>query len=143
LWLFVIAAVSAATAVQVPDGTPVPVRLLRPIDSQTAKVGDPLTFIVSRDVVVDGTLVIRRGARVFAEVVKARPAHWSSLHGGKLEFRFSQTTAVDGRALRLRASLVPREKDRVLVDRDDLHHSLQWASEADAFNAYVDGTYDF
>jgi hypothetical protein len=133
---------STVSAVRLPDGTPVPVRLLRFIDSESSMTGDPVPFEVTRDVVFDGVLLIARGTPVIGVVVKARPAHVGFLeHLARLAFTFTQTTAGDGQVIRLRATVVRSTNDRVVLERSP-HHDLQWAGEGNTFNAYVDGDYE-
>src|SRR5438128_258113 len=92
---------STASAAQLPDGTRVPVRLLSFIDSESSRAGDAVTFIVTKDVVVAGKLVIGRATRVSGVIVKARPARWGffSHDHASLSFRFNVTTATDGQMI--------------------------------------------
>src|SRR5438105_4439611 len=53
---------SKAAAAQLPDGTRVPVRLLNVITSETSATGDFIEFVVTRDIVVSGEVVIPRGS---------------------------------------------------------------------------------
>jgi hypothetical protein len=132
----------AVSTVRLLDGTPVPVRLVTVIDSERFTNGDPIPFEVLRDVVFDGAVVIERGTPATGAVVRARRTHVGFLqHHAELSFTFSQTTARDGQVIRLRASVVRGENDRVDLERSP-HHDMQWAGEANTFNAYVDGNYE-
>jgi hypothetical protein len=132
----------AVSTVLLPDGTPVPVRLVTVIDSESLTSGDPVPFEVLRDVVFDGAVVIERGTSVTGAVVRARRAHLGFLqHHGELEFTFTQTTAVNGQVIRLRAGVVRNQKDHVDLEKSP-HHDLLWAAEGNTFNAYVDGNYE-
>ena len=51
----------AASALTLPEGTPVPLRLVETTSSTHAHVGDPLKFVVTSDVEVDGRTVISAG----------------------------------------------------------------------------------
>ena len=53
-----------AVTVVIPDGTELTVITTDLIDSKTAVEGDPLSFKVDEDVVVNGTVVIKKGALV-------------------------------------------------------------------------------
>jgi hypothetical protein len=145
-WLFVaLLTPSAGSAGQLADGMAVRVRLLQPISSETSKSGQPLQFVVTRDVIVDGEIVIARGALVAGAIVEARRADWGFFEDDRprLVFRFFHTTASNGQVIRLRASPARRPHDRVVVDRLKREHELQWATEADTFDAYVDGNYQW
>src|SRR5262249_30709769 len=51
---------STSFAAELPDSTRISVRLIGGIDSESAKVGQPLQFVVMNDVVVDDAVLIRR-----------------------------------------------------------------------------------
>src|SRR5262249_40182573 len=134
---------STASAAQLTDGTVIHVRLVNAINSERSTTGDEVRFVVTRDVLAAGEVLIRKGTAVAGTVVKARRASWGWVeHDARLAFRFSHTVTTTGELIRLRASLDPRAKDRVVVDRNRRHHDLQWAGEADTFDAYVDGNYE-
>jgi len=129
---------SAATA-QLLDGTVVQMRLISPISSEDAKAGDKLRFVVTRDVVVDGVVLIARGTPADGAVVAARRASWGFIpHKAALAFAFTQTTTVDGQTVMLRA---PNAGGVVSIDRSDYHHNLQWATEGDPLEASIVGNY--
>jgi len=144
VWLACLAAPSAASAAELRDGTPVPVRLVGVINSETTQSAQPLEFLVTRDVVgSNGEVLIKRGTPVAGVVTKSRRARWGFTNRKpKLTFMFSLTSARDGQVIRLRASATGRKGDSIAVDRFDRHHGLRWATSADMFEAYVDGTYD-
>src|SRR5262245_49793304 len=116
------------------------------IDSERSVCGEPLRFVVTRDVVAGDHILIRRGTSVAAVVVKARRAKWGWFlpHHAKLTFVFNQTIASDGQVIRLRGSPARSRDPEVVVDRMRLHHdAYQWVSDADFLNAYVEGDYEF
>lgn len=134
-------AAPAAAAAQLPDGTIVQVRLISPITSEDAKPGDTIRFSVTRDVIIDGNVVIPRKTRAVGTVVAARRARWGFIwRRPVLSFAFVETTAVDGQPVRLRA---PNAYGQVNIDREGYHHDLQWATEGDTFEAAVVGDYAF
>jgi hypothetical protein len=135
----------AVSAAELVDGTPVPVRLVGVINSETTTPGQPLVFVVTQDITaVDGRVLIKRGAPVAGVVTRARRAHWGFIRDKpRLEFRFKLLTARDGQVVVLRAAAERGGKDRVVVDRYQQHHEIRWATGSDAFRAYVDGTYEF
>src|SRR5262249_46212647 len=105
--------------------------------------GEQVAFVVMKDIVAGSVLLIKQGTPVVGVVVKARPAHRGFVdHEARLAFKFNQTTAGDGQAIRLRASPARSTDDRVVVDRYGHHHDMRWAGEGDTFNAYVDGDYE-
>jgi hypothetical protein len=134
-------AASAARAAELQDGTIIHVRLVSPISSEDAKAGNSVAFVVTKDVIVDGAVVIARKTPAVGAIVAARRASFGFIsHHAVLSFAFIQTTAVDGQSIRLRASNVSGE---VNIDRSDYHHNLQWATEGDTFQAAVAGNYGF
>ena len=146
-WLPVVAllAPSGVSAVQLSDGTPVIVRLLRPINSETSKSGQSLEFVVTSDVIVDGEVLITRGTRAVGMIVESRRARWrfSDHDHPRLAFRLHYTIASSGQVINLRASPTRRRDNHLVVDRLGRRHELQWAGEADTFETYVDGNYDW
>jgi hypothetical protein len=134
-------ATPTAAAAQLQDGTIVNVRLVSPITSEDAKPGDAIALVVTKDVVVNGAVLIARKTPAVGSVVVARRASWGfTWHRAALALAFTQTTAVDGQAIRLRAT---NAYGQVNIDRSDYHHDLQWATEGDVFQASVAGDYVF
>ena len=131
-----------AAGARIADSTPVPVRLLGLINSETSRPGQPLSFVVASDVVVDGEVVITKGTPASGEVVRAKRMKWGFLqHKPKLAFRFTQTTTASGRVISLRAS-PQRDGGDGHVPNRTASHSFLWAGGADVFEAYVDGDYE-
>lgn len=132
-----------AAAARLVDGTPIRVRLLRVISSETSTPGEGLEFVVTRDVAVMGEVLIERGARVGGTVIDVQRLRLGFVrHAARLVFRFEEMAARDGQVIRLRASALPQANSRVVVDRDGRHHGLQWADGGDTFQAFVDGDYE-
>src|SRR5436190_15886372 len=130
-----------AGAAELKDGVIVHVRLVSPITSEDAKAGDTIRFVVARDLVIDGAVVIARKTPAAGTVVAARRASFGFIdHHGVLAFAFLQTTGVDGQPIRLRAT---SGYGLVNIDRGDYHHNMQWATEGDTFEAAVAGDYVF
>jgi len=131
-----------AVAPQLPDGAIVHMRLVSPVTSETAHVGDSIAFVVTRDVIANGAVVIARKTPALGTVVIARRANWGfwGWYSGRLSLAFTQTTAVDGQTIRLRTT---NDYGQVNIDRGDYHHAFQWATEGDTFEAFVAGTYAF
>jgi hypothetical protein len=134
-------------AAELRDGTPVFVRLVGVINSEITTSGQPLRFVVTRNVVDDrGGVLIRRGTVVAGVVRQSRRPRWGfTTRKPRLVFTFTVTTARDGQVVMLREAAA-RETDPtdrgIVVDRYERHHQVRWASGADVFQAYVDGTYE-
>jgi len=132
-----------ASASHLADGTPIKVRLLTVITSETSSKGEPLDFVVVSDVRSGDEVVIARGARVSGVVVDAtRMSFGWTEQSGRLAFRFLGVAVRGGQVVRLRASATKTQNDQVTVNRGGWHHRLQWASAIDTFEAYVDGDHD-
>jgi hypothetical protein len=81
--------------VRIPAGTLLNVEPTRAVSSADVVKGTPITFIVTRRIVVDGTLAIDHGAAVNGRVIRRnRPALFG--RGGSLEFALEDVVAVDG-----------------------------------------------
>ena len=146
IFLFVTLVPSTCFAAELPDSTRITVRLVGGIDSESAKVGQLLQFVVMNDVVVDDAVVIKRDTVVVGEVVRARRVHWGFTHRKpRLAFRFRYTTAVNGQAVTLRstpARLRDIDDDQIAVQQGRDGHALLWTGGAILFDAYVDGNYE-
>lgn len=101
------AAATAAPRVPVPhtllDGTAVKVRLAENLSSATAKTGDSVSFEVTEDVLVDGVVVLPKGAQALATVTDASPKK-SMGRGGKLDVNIDSARLADGEKVQLRAT---------------------------------------
>ncbi|MGB2671365.1 MAG: hypothetical protein WA621_05155 [Candidatus Acidiferrum sp.] len=65
------------------DSTPISLKLFKPLSSANAQVGDEVSFEVTADVVVEGFLVVPRGATALGVVNEAEPKKALG-RGGKL-----------------------------------------------------------
>jgi len=93
----------AQKTVTVPDGTEISVITTEEISSKTATEGDPLTFKVEEDVVIDGNVVIRQGALVKGTVADAKKSGRMG-KAGTLNVRIESTMTVDNQKIKLRAT---------------------------------------
>lgn len=108
-----IASVSAATRHQdppasenvkvIPDGTEFTVVTIDEISSKTAAEGDPLTFKVAQDVMIDNQVVIAKGTLVKGVVAQAKKAGMMG-RGGSLGIRVESATTIDNQKLKLRST---------------------------------------
>jgi hypothetical protein len=98
-------AITPVTAVfsVVPDGTEVDLKLAETISSARAMVGQRIRFTVSKDVVVNGYVVIADGALAVGTITKADPKKWAG-RSGKLEMSLQDVTAIDGTKIDLTGS---------------------------------------
>lgn len=96
-------AAPAAHAVAVPEGTEFTAITAEALSSKTASEGDRVALKVDEDVVVNGVVVIAKGANVRASVAEAKSAGFMG-RGGKLNLRIESATTVDGQHVPLRAN---------------------------------------
>ena len=146
MFLFATFAPETCFGAELPDSTKISVRLVGGVDSESAKVGQLLQFLVMSDIVVDDAVLIKRDTVVVGEVVRARRVHWGFTHRRpRLAFRFRYTTAVNGQSITLRstpARLRDVDDDQIVVQQGRDGHALLWTGGAILFDAYVDGNYE-
>jgi hypothetical protein len=93
----------SAGTIQVPDGAPIPVRLMEQLSSATAKAGDTVTFELIEDLVIDGVLLAKRGTPARGTIVEATAKRRMG-RAGNLSYTILETRAVDGQTIKLRAT---------------------------------------
>ncbi|HEX8285454.1 MAG TPA: hypothetical protein VF588_19020 [Pyrinomonadaceae bacterium] len=82
-------------AVSVPVGTVVELETAYTINSQLTRKGDAISFRVVNPVVVEGQIVVEKGATATAIVTKAeRGGHWG--RAGRIAWTMKEVTAADG-----------------------------------------------
>lgn len=90
-------------AVKIPAGTVIDIEVPTSISSADVTKGSPISFVVARRVVVDGTQVIDHGATVKGHVVRhKRPGRFG--RGGMLEFALDDVAAADGKRVPVQLS---------------------------------------
>ena len=90
-------------AVRVPAGTPVELETAYTINSQLVRAGDAVSFRVVNPVVVDGQVVVEKGAAATAVVTKAeRGGHFG--RAGRIAWTMKEVTAADGTRIPLQFS---------------------------------------
>jgi len=87
----------------IPDGMEFTVVTVDEISSKTAAEGDPLTFKVAQNVVIDGHVVIAKDSLVKGMVAQAKKAGMMG-RGGSLGIRVESATTVDNQKLKLRST---------------------------------------
>jgi hypothetical protein len=84
------------------DGMPIKLQLLNKLDSHMAKSGDRIEFEVVNDVVVDGVIVLRRGAPARG-VITASQASKTMGRAGRLSFTIDAIRLSNGEKVPVRA----------------------------------------
>ncbi|WP_110954093.1 hypothetical protein [Anaerosinus massiliensis] len=79
----------------IPADTLVKIKLVTPIESKTARVGDIVTYQVAEDVVMNGVLVFAKGAEGNGKITKVSQAQ-NFGRDAKVDIDFSSITAIDG-----------------------------------------------
>jgi len=97
------AATNARAMVALTDGAPVLLRLFRFVHSGQVKEGTKLPFIVMKDIVIDGVVLVRRGSPGWGSITGLDKA---ASYGREARFRFQvdSVRAVDNQEIRLRNS---------------------------------------
>lgn len=84
------------------DSTPIRMKLMSPLSSSTAKVGDDVSFEVSDDIFVDRLLLIPKGSLALGVVNEAEPRKALG-RGGKLGVLVRSVRLADGEQVVLRS----------------------------------------
>lgn len=84
------------------DGMPIKLQLLNKLDSHMAKAGDKIEFEVVNDVVVNGVIVLRRGASATG-VITASQASKTLGRAGRLTFTIDEIRLSNGEKVPVRA----------------------------------------
>jgi len=85
----------ARRLVKLAAGTVINIEANKAVSSADVRKGSPITFVVARRVLIDGALVVDRGATVNGHIIKRkRPGLWG--RGGSIEFALEEVLAVDG-----------------------------------------------
>lgn len=92
----------ASAQVQIPEGTPLRVRLEQDLSSATAQKGQLVQLSVADEVKVGSTVVISQGAPATGQIIEAVPRKLTS--SGKLDFSVVAVVAADGQPIPLRYS---------------------------------------
>ena len=87
----------------IPDGAEIAVVTTETISSKTSTEGDPLTFKMDEDLIINGVVLIAKGTLVKGYVSNAeKNGHFGK--AGKLGIRVESTKTVDNQTIKLRAS---------------------------------------
>src|SRR6185436_4925002 len=110
-FLSALVGIAQERAVVLAEGTTLNVVIAQEISSKTATPGDVVNFKVDEDVLVDGQVLISRGAPATGRVINAEPSGRIG-KSGKLGIVVESTRTVDGQPLRLRAAKGKEGKDK-------------------------------
>jgi len=103
-----------AAEVTIKAGTPIPVRLLDDLSSETATAGQLVRFETTRNIIIDGNVVIKAGSEVIGEVTYAQKTG-SLGKEGKLNLVVRHAMAVDNTRVPLRAQLSQTGDEKVAL----------------------------
>lgn len=79
----------------IPEGTQIQLAMREPVSSKLNEVGDDITAVVRKDVIVDGVTLLKEGTLVIGRVTVAKPAK-RPLKGGMLHISFDRIRLQDG-----------------------------------------------
>jgi len=88
----------------IPDGTPVKLQLTESVSSAHSRTGDPLTFVVMKDVSVEGFTVIPVGAVAKGTVSAVKGKRFLGI-GGEISLKLDSIKLKNGGRVNLRAQL--------------------------------------
>lgn len=112
--IFSLASLAFAGEITIKAGTPIPVKLLDDLSSETATAGQSVRFEVTRNIAVDDKVVIKAGSEVVGEVTYAQKTG-SLGKEGNLYLVVRYATAVDGTRVPLRANLSATGDEKVAL----------------------------
>lgn len=93
-------AAAGASAIAVPGGTSVSVSFVQPVSSDSATQGSTVAVQVTKEVAINGVVVIAKGAQGQATLTKVLHSGGNG-SGGKIEFSVDWVTGVDGSKIAL------------------------------------------
>jgi hypothetical protein len=112
------------------EGSMVEARLMTPLSSATAHMGDPVEAIISRPLFEGGRLILPQGSVLQGSVIQVHPAHHPG-RNGELRLVFHQLRLADGVQQKVEASLAGVEAARV----DHVKLDTEGGAHAAASNA--------
>ncbi len=96
----------------IPLGTPVKLQLVDSVSSAHARPGDPLDFVVVRDVSVEGRTVISAGSVASGSVTAVKGKRFLGI-GGKVALKLNSVVLANGQRIGLRARMAVKGRTRV------------------------------
>ena len=98
--------------VKVPERTVVPVKLIQHLKGDQVIPGQNVDFEVSRDIIIDDFIVVKRGAPAYGSITAAKRAG-SVSRGGKIRLSIDYCKAIDGSRVYLKSVLQKEEESDV------------------------------
>ncbi len=95
----------------IPDGTPIELQLVNSVSSNHAHPGDVLSFIVVKDVTLDGYTLVPAGAMALGRVTEVKGKRFLGI-GARISFKLESVQLPDGGTLNLRANKVVKGGSR-------------------------------
>jgi hypothetical protein len=92
------------------EGMPIYLELTEEVSSSTHETGQIVHFVVSRDIVVDGYIVIEKGAVAQGSITLAEEAGRVG-DAGKIYFQLDKVRAVNGENISLRSTIGQKGED--------------------------------
>ncbi len=93
---------SGSPRLAIPDGTVIHLQLTKSVSSAHARVGDPMTFKVEKDVRVGDFTIIRAGSTALGTVTRVKGRRFLGI-GGNVVFNLDSVKLVNGETVGLRA----------------------------------------
>lgn len=113
---FVFVAQKAFGCNQLPAGQPLSIRLLEPVSTYTAKVGDPVHAVLTQDLVCDDEVILPMGAKIDGIVRTRHKVGWGIRYEtAALELEFRSASSASGVTVALTARVEEVENAREQV----------------------------
>lgn len=146
LGFFLLAMPAFAVGVPVRDGESVHLKLLNILTTDNARKGDVIAFEVTDDVIVNGHVVIAKGATAHAKVTDIKEAFKPRAKNAEVDFQFLTVRAVDRQELPLRPQPEKTKKGRETEVREKTLipgqiSRIVGADKGKEYDAYVDGMF--
>lgn len=144
--LSLLASPGFAARVPLRDGQSVSLKLLNILTTDNVRKGDPVEFEVAADVLINGHVVIARGATAHGRVVEVKGAFKPRAKDAEVIFQFLTVRAADGHELplRSRANKAKKGKDEDVHETAPIPGQISRVVGADKgkeYEAYVDGSF--
>jgi len=144
--LFLAALPGWAASVPVRDGQTVSLKIRNILTTDNARKNDAIEFEVAEDVVINGHVVIAKGALAHGKVVEVKGAFKPRAKDAEVIFRFLTVRAVDRQDLPLRPHPEKSKKggEEEVHERSEIPGQITRIVGADKgkeYDAYVDGAF--
>ncbi len=96
------AAANASNASILAEGTPVQLIVARMVSSETDQAGELVEFIVKKDLVVNGQVLLQENSYVYGKVVSSQLDNRETGKAGSVEFRLESLKLTNGQEIPLR-----------------------------------------